>query len=163
MYRELTNFCRERAEQCRKASERATTDALRIYWSEAEARWREAEAQWLGRSRALGTSIAEVEDIDLGRSSQHDPIPLGSTAKNLLPSPITLERFSKWFDTVRANIAMRHSQLSPEERAMYREQAEACRKAADSSKDVDAKEYWLVAEAHWLSLANGSKSPNGAD
>jgi hypothetical protein len=37
---------------------------------------------------------------------------------------------------------------------MFRQQAEACRKAADSSKDVEGRKYWLVAEAHWLSLIN---------
>jgi hypothetical protein len=52
---------------------------------------------------------------------------------------------------------MNHSELSPEELASYRELAESCRKAADAATDPKGKEYWLAAEAHWLSYVDKAK------
>jgi hypothetical protein len=160
----LANFCRERAKWCRAASEGAPTETLRRYWLEAEARWRQAEAQWLGRFAAWESSQAEFKEINSEFSSQETATPRPAALPNdMAPRAITFERFNKWFDTVRADIAMRHSQPSREAPAMWRKQAEACRKAADCSEDVEVREYWRKAEAYWLSLADKAKSPNGAN
>jgi hypothetical protein len=156
MSEELANFCRESAKRCHEASERATTEELKSYWQEAEARW-------LSRCAALDRSEAEIPDINLDRSSQDEPAPPSST--RFPPEvrwpriSISLDRVKEWFERIRANIndQMSHSELSPEELAFYREQAQACRRAADSTNEADAKEYWLVAEAHWLSFASKSK------
>jgi hypothetical protein len=164
MGQDLANFCRQRAQQCREASERAPTGALRSYWLGVEFRWRHAEAEWRRRFPApKPPAEAEADAKNLGQSSQEEPIPLSSTTAQTNARAVNFERFRKWFEMVQANLPMRDSESSPEELARYREQALACQKAADSAENVDAREYWLVAEAHWLSLANGSKSPSGAD
>jgi hypothetical protein len=37
--------------------------------------------------------------------------------------------------------------------SVYRERARECRQAAEGALDQEAMNYWLAAEAYWLSLA----------
>ena len=48
---------------------------------------------------------------------------------------------------------LRRSKPLRDKATVYRDRARECRQAADGALDQEAMNYWLAAEAYWLSLA----------
>jgi hypothetical protein len=48
---------------------------------------------------------------------------------------------------------LRRSKPLRDKASVYRERARECRQAAEGALDQEAMNYWLAAEAYWLSLA----------
>jgi hypothetical protein len=155
----MANFCRERAMQCHEASQEAKVEPLRRYWSKAELRWRAAEAQWLKRFAAAATSVTQEENEKRLEPPREAFLAISGPPQSSSKTAITFERFSGWLEIARAKRAGGRDQPSPEDTAICLEQARASRNAADSSEEPETREYWLAAEAHWLSLANTGKDP----
>jgi hypothetical protein len=53
---------------------------------------------------------------------------------------------------------MRRAKPSRDRVSVYLERARESRQTADRAKDPETRNYWLAAEAYWLSLANKLES-----
>lgn len=49
---------------------------------------------------------------------------------------------------------MRRAKPLRDKATVYRERAQECRQTAEGAIDAETRNYWLAAEAYWLSLAD---------